>query len=59
MAMLMAYGASKDATITVVEKYLSALAKEANREPDDYLAIVKGMLKEAEDAIPDVLAKYK
>ncbi|KAF7356126.1 O-methyltransferase family 3 protein [Mycena venus] len=59
MAMLMAYGASKDATLAVVSKHLSALAKEAEREPDEYLAIIKGMLKEAEDVIPDVLTKYK
>ncbi|KAF8166624.1 ankyrin repeat-containing domain protein [Mycena galopus ATCC 62051] len=58
-AMLIAYGASKDATMSVVLKHLSALAKEVDREPDEYLAIIEGMLKEAEDAIPEVLEKYR
>ncbi|KAJ6485685.1 ankyrin repeat-containing domain protein [Mycena sanguinolenta] len=59
MAMLIAYGASKDATIAAVSKQLVALAKEVGREPHEYLAVIKAMLKEAEDAIPDVLEKYK
>jgi hypothetical protein len=60
MVMLMAYGATKEATLTIVSRHLSALALNADRELEEYLAIIEGILKEAEDAIPsDVLEKCK
>ncbi|KAJ7752915.1 ankyrin repeat-containing domain protein [Mycena metata] len=58
MAMLLAYGASKDATLALVSKHLSALAKEAKHEPEEYLELIHAMLQDAEDAIPEVIAKY-
>ncbi|KAJ7034411.1 ankyrin repeats-domain-containing protein [Mycena alexandri] len=58
MAMLLAYDASKDVTLAQVSKHLSALAKEVNHEPGEYLELIHAMLQDAEDAIPEVVAKY-
>jgi hypothetical protein len=60
MAMLMAYEATKEATLAVVSRHLSAMAQNADRELEEYLAIIEGILKEAEDANPsDVLKKCR
>ncbi|KAJ7148555.1 ankyrin repeat-containing domain protein [Mycena crocata] len=59
MAILLAYGANKDATMALVSRHLTALAKEAEHSEDEYLATVRGVLKEAEEAIPEVLEMYK
>ncbi|KAJ6573235.1 hypothetical protein B0H10DRAFT_1964167 [Mycena sp. CBHHK59/15] len=55
MAMLLAYGASKDATLALVSKHLSALAGVVEFREDEFLAVVEQMLKEAADAVPSVL----
>ncbi|KAJ7156158.1 ankyrin repeat-containing domain protein [Mycena filopes] len=54
MALLLAYGASKDAAMETISKHVAALAKEAERTEDEYLEVIAGMFKEAEDALPDV-----
>ncbi|KAJ7698149.1 ankyrin repeat-containing domain protein [Mycena rosella] len=55
MALLMAHGASKDGVLETISKHLSALAKEAQHTEEEYLAVIKLMLTEAEDGMPDVL----
>ncbi|KAJ7290068.1 ankyrin repeat-containing domain protein [Mycena rebaudengoi] len=55
MALLLAHGASKDATIARISKHLTALAKEAERTEEEFLEACHAMIKEAEDAVPDVL----
>ncbi|KAJ6511632.1 ankyrin repeat-containing domain protein, partial [Mycena vulgaris] len=54
MALLMAHGARKDVALATISDHLRLLAKEALCTEEEYLAVVEGMLKEAEDAIPDV-----
>ncbi|KAJ6520965.1 ankyrin repeat-containing domain protein [Mycena vulgaris] len=54
MALLMEHGARKDKALATISKHLRALAEEALCTEEEYLAMVEGMLKEAEDAIPDV-----
>ncbi|KAJ7166684.1 ankyrin repeat-containing domain protein [Mycena filopes] len=54
MALLLAYGASKDVAMETISKHVAALAKEAERTEDEYLEVIEGMFKEAEDALPDV-----
>ncbi|KAF7356110.1 ANK-REP-REGION domain-containing protein [Mycena venus] len=53
MALLLAHGASKDTTMATITKHLAALSKEAQYTEEEYLEVIAGMLKEAEDAIPD------
>ncbi|KAJ7181173.1 ankyrin repeat-containing domain protein [Mycena filopes] len=53
MALLLARGASKDATMQTILKHVGALAKEAERSEEEYLEIIAGMFKEAENAIAD------
>ncbi|KAJ6511654.1 ankyrin repeat-containing domain protein [Mycena vulgaris] len=48
MALLMAYGARKDAALMTISRHLAALAKDALCTDEEYLAVVEGMLKEAE-----------
>ncbi|KAJ7273766.1 ankyrin repeat-containing domain protein [Mycena rebaudengoi] len=55
MALLLAHGASKDATIARISKHLKALAKEAERTEEDFMEAYHAMIKEAEDVVPDVL----
>ncbi|KAJ7698047.1 ankyrin repeat-containing domain protein [Mycena rosella] len=52
MALLLAYGASIDATMDLIRQNLTALTKGANQTRSEYLATVSGMLTEAEGAIP-------
>ncbi|KAJ6511644.1 ankyrin repeat-containing domain protein [Mycena vulgaris] len=59
MALLLAYGASKDTTLETIRARLAPLATEAKYTEDEYMATISGMLTEAEDAIPEVLAMYK
>ncbi|KAJ6593292.1 ankyrin repeat-containing domain protein [Mycena capillaripes] len=60
MALLLAYGAGKDATIKKISRHLTALAKEAKHTEEEYMSVIIAMLKEAEDAIPDaILSMYK
>ncbi|KAJ6582251.1 ankyrin repeat-containing domain protein [Mycena capillaripes] len=56
MATLLAHGASKETAMRTISKHLDALAKEAQYTAPEYLEVVAGMFKEAEDAIPDVLS---
>ncbi|KAJ7304543.1 ankyrin repeat-containing domain protein [Mycena albidolilacea] len=51
MALLMAHGASKDATMDTISSHLTALAREAHHTEEEYLEVVGKMLKEAEDAV--------
>ncbi|KAJ7321881.1 hypothetical protein DFH08DRAFT_818257 [Mycena albidolilacea] len=55
MALLMAHGASKDGAMDTISKHLTVLAKEAQHTEEEYLEVIAGMLKEAEDAVPTVL----
>jgi hypothetical protein len=55
MALLMAHGASKDAAMDTILRHLTALAKEAQHTEEEYLEVIAGMLKEAEDVVPTVL----
>jgi hypothetical protein len=55
MAMLLAHRASKDTTMRTITKHLGALALEARYTKEDYLGVIAGMLKEAEDAVPDIV----
>ncbi|KAJ7509569.1 hypothetical protein B0H11DRAFT_2216476 [Mycena galericulata] len=54
MALLLAHGASKVITMETIVGYLGPLAEAAKHAEDEYLEMVKGMIKEAEDAIPDL-----
>jgi hypothetical protein len=60
MALLMAHGASKATTMATVSQRLPALAQENEYGEQEFLEVVAGMLKEAEDAIPDwcMLSNY-
>ncbi|KAJ6563637.1 ankyrin repeat-containing domain protein [Mycena vulgaris] len=55
MALLLIHGASQEAAMETILKHLTALAKEAQHTEQEFLEVIAGMLKEAEDAIPDVL----
>jgi len=55
MAHLLAHGASKDAATETILKHSPALAKEAQHTEQEFLEVIARMLKEVEDAIPDVL----
>ncbi|KAJ7648649.1 ankyrin repeat-containing domain protein [Mycena polygramma] len=55
MALLLVHGASKDVTMETVERYLGELARQALYTEAEFLDVIAGMLKEAEDAIPQVL----
>jgi hypothetical protein len=55
MALLMAHGASKATTMATVSQRLPALAKEVEYDEQEFLEVVAAMLKEAEDAIPDLV----
>lgn len=59
MAILLAHAANKDTTMQTISKHLAALAKEAQHTEGDYLEIIAKMLKDAEDAIPEVLRMLK
>ncbi|KAJ7648625.1 ankyrin repeat-containing domain protein [Mycena polygramma] len=59
MALMLAHGASKDTTMNTISTHLVALAKVAQYTERGYLKVIDGMLKEAEDAIPDVLQRSK
>jgi hypothetical protein len=48
MAMLMTYGASSETTLATISRYLVSLAAEARHTEEEYLAVVRTMLKEAE-----------
>ncbi|KAJ7103840.1 ankyrin repeat-containing domain protein [Mycena epipterygia] len=50
MAMLMAHGARKETTLETISQYLAELATAAGHTEKEYLGVVEGMLKEAEDA---------
>jgi hypothetical protein len=53
MAMLMTYGASSETTLATISRYLVSLAAEAQHTEEEYLAVVRTMLKEAE-AVSDI-----
>ncbi|KAF7370100.1 hypothetical protein MSAN_00640000 [Mycena sanguinolenta] len=55
MALLMAHGATKDGAMKTISKHLAALAEVAQHTEEEYLDVIAGMFKEAEDAIPEVL----
>ncbi|KAJ7232816.1 ankyrin repeat-containing domain protein [Mycena rebaudengoi] len=56
MALLLAHGTSKDATLARISKYLKALADEVERTEEEFLQVVQEMIKEAEDAVPEIIA---
>ncbi|KAJ6582322.1 ankyrin repeat-containing domain protein [Mycena capillaripes] len=60
MALLLAHGASKDSTMEIISRHLAVLVREAQyNNEEEYLEVIVGMFKEAEDAIPDVLRFFK
>ncbi|KAJ7798536.1 ankyrin repeat-containing domain protein, partial [Mycena olivaceomarginata] len=59
MAILLAHGTSKDATMATISQHLAALAEEAKYTEEEFLEVTAGMIKEAEGAIPDVVGKAK
>ncbi|KAK7024842.1 ankyrin repeat-containing domain protein [Favolaschia claudopus] len=59
MALLMAYGATKDGAWVTIAQFLGRLANAVFYTEEEYLRIINEMLKEAEEAIPKVLNKYK
>ncbi|KAJ7645151.1 ankyrin repeat-containing domain protein [Mycena polygramma] len=59
MALLLAHGASKDTAMQTITKHLAPLAKAAQHPEEEFLEVVNGMFKEAEDAIPDVMRALK
>ncbi|KAJ7646584.1 ankyrin repeat-containing domain protein [Roridomyces roridus] len=54
MALLLAYGASRDTVLATVSRYLDALAKAAGHTEPDFLEMVEGMLAEAEQWMPNI-----
>ncbi|KAJ7486567.1 ankyrin repeat-containing domain protein [Mycena latifolia] len=54
MALLLVHGASTETAMETISRHLAALAKEAQHTEEEFLAVVEGMFKEAEDAIPNV-----
>ncbi|KAJ7486581.1 hypothetical protein FB451DRAFT_1391492 [Mycena latifolia] len=52
MALLMAHGTRKEATLEIISTHLAALAKVAQHTEEEFFAMIHGILKEAEDAIP-------
>ncbi|KAF7370098.1 hypothetical protein MSAN_00639800 [Mycena sanguinolenta] len=56
MALLLAHGATKNGVMETILKHLTALAKVAQHTEQEYLEVIAEMFKEAEDAIPEVLA---
>ncbi|KAJ7486580.1 hypothetical protein FB451DRAFT_1534484 [Mycena latifolia] len=59
MVLLLAHGATKEATMNTISKHLAALAKEVEYTEEEFLTTVAGMFKEAEEAIPEVLSAAK
>ncbi|KAF8217166.1 ankyrin repeat-containing domain protein [Mycena galopus ATCC 62051] len=59
MALLLAHGASKDTAMATITNHLSALANEAHYTEQEYVEVIWEMLKQAEDAIPEVMRKLK
>ncbi|KAJ7486565.1 ankyrin repeat-containing domain protein [Mycena latifolia] len=59
MSLLLAHGASKETTMKTISRHLAALAKEAQYTEEEYVGVIEGMFKEAEDAIPGVLSTAK
>ncbi|KAK7022988.1 ankyrin repeat-containing domain protein, partial [Favolaschia claudopus] len=55
MALLMAYGASKEGVMATITQYVKPLAEAALYSEEEYLQIIAGMFKEAEEAIPEVV----
>ncbi|KAF8217114.1 ankyrin repeat-containing domain protein, partial [Mycena galopus ATCC 62051] len=55
MALFLAYGANKKTAVESILKPLVALAKVARHTQEEYLEVIAGMMREAEDAIPDLL----
>jgi hypothetical protein len=55
MGILMAHGASKEPAMTTITTHLAALAEAAGRGEQEYLEIITGMLREAEDALPNAV----
>ncbi|KAK7024846.1 ANK-REP-region domain-containing protein [Favolaschia claudopus] len=49
MALLLAHGASKQATMDIITTHAAQLARAVGRSEQEYLQIIEGMLKEAED----------
>jgi hypothetical protein len=58
MVLLLAYGANKETTMDAIRSKVAPLSKRANLTAVEYLTGILGMLKEAEEAIPDVMALY-
>ncbi|KAJ7273791.1 ankyrin repeat-containing domain protein [Mycena rebaudengoi] len=57
MALLLGHGVNKDATLVRISEHLKALADEVETTEEEFFQIVQEMIKEAEDAIPEVLAR--
>ncbi|KAJ6514285.1 ankyrin repeat-containing domain protein [Mycena vitilis] len=55
MALLLAHGASKETAMQTITSHLAPLAKAAQHSEEEFLEVVSGMFKDAEDAIPDVM----
>ncbi|KAJ6481146.1 hypothetical protein C8R45DRAFT_1151977 [Mycena sanguinolenta] len=55
MALLLAHGATKDGVMKTISKHLATLAAVAQHTEEEYLDVIAGMFKEAEDTIPVVL----
>ncbi|KAK7012637.1 ankyrin repeat-containing domain protein [Favolaschia claudopus] len=56
MALLMAHGATKEGAMATITQYVKPLAEAALYSEEEYLKIVAGMFKEAEEAIPEVVS---
>ncbi|KAK7024829.1 ankyrin repeat-containing domain protein [Favolaschia claudopus] len=54
MALLMAHGATKDGAMATITRHLKPLAEAALYSEEEYLQVIAGMFKEAEEAIPQV-----
>ncbi|KAF7330906.1 ANK-REP-REGION domain-containing protein [Mycena venus] len=59
IAMLLAYGASKDKTMKIIFDYLKPLAEAADKTEEEFLDLVRTRFKEAEAIIADVTTTRK
>ncbi|KAJ7736583.1 ankyrin repeat-containing domain protein [Mycena maculata] len=57
-AMLLAHGASRDATMKIILEYLGPLADAADKTEEDFLVVVRDIFKEVEGAVPDVARRF-
>ncbi|KAK7024840.1 ankyrin repeat-containing domain protein [Favolaschia claudopus] len=58
MAILLAYGISKEVTMETIREHFPLLISEADNTEEEFLATVTKMIEEAEEAIPLVMGTY-